>query len=91
VKASRDVKIHYVVYAERETVRNPDPIIENVHFRPDPDRDFLAHLPDSFRRLMIQNGTLNPDGTVNMETARRLGWDKEWEKRARPAPRPTGD
>jgi hypothetical protein len=40
---------------------------------------------------MIQNGTLNPDGTVNMETARRLGWDKEWEKRARPAPRPTGD
>jgi hypothetical protein len=91
VKASRDVKIHYVVYAEREAVRNPDPIIENVHFRPDPDRDFLAHLPDSFRRLMIQNGTLNPDGTVNMETARRLGWDKEWEKRGRPAPRTTGD
>jgi hypothetical protein len=26
-------------------------------------------------------GTYNPDGTVNMETARRLGWDKEWEKR----------
>ena len=88
VRASRDVKIHYVVYAEREAVRNPDPIIENVHFRPDPDRDFLAHLPDTFRQLMIQNGTLKPDGTVNMETARRLGWDKEWEKRGRPAPQP---
>ena len=81
VRASRDVRVHYVVYAEREAVRNPDPIIENVHFRPDPDRDFLAHLPDTFRQLMIQNGTLKPDGTVNMETARRLGWDKEWEKR----------
>ena len=89
VRASRNVKVHYVVFAERAAVRNPDPIIENVHFRPDPDRDLLAHLPDSFRELLIQNGTLNPDGTVNMETARRLGWDKEWEKRARPAPQPT--
>jgi hypothetical protein len=84
VRASRDVKIHYVVYAEREAVRNPDPIIENVHFRSDPDRDILAHLPDTFRQLMIQNGTLKPDGTLNMETARRLGWDKEWEKRSKP-------
>jgi len=89
VQASRNVKVHYVVYAEREAVRNPDPIIENVHFRPDPDRDFLAHLPDTFRQLMIQNGTLNSDGTINMETARRLGWDKDWEKREKPAPQPT--
>jgi hypothetical protein len=91
VQASRNVKIHYVVYAEREAVRNPDPIIDNVHFRPEPDRDFLAHLPDTFRQLMIQNGTLNRDGTVNMETARRLGWDKEWEKRERPAPQPSSE
>jgi hypothetical protein len=79
------------VYAEREAVRNPDPIIENVHFRHDPDRDVLAHLPDTFRQLMIQNGTLKPDGTVNMETARRLGWDKEWEKRGQPGAQRSGD
>jgi hypothetical protein len=91
VRASRDVKVHYVVYAEREAVRNPDPIIENVHFRPDPNRNPLAHLPDTFRRLMIQNGTLNPDGSVNMETARRLGWDKEWEKRGKPFVQPPSD
>ena len=88
VRASRNVKVHYVVYAEREAVRNADPIIENEHFRPDPERDILAHLPDTFRELMIQNGTLNRDGTINMETARRLGWDKEWEKRRQPAPQP---
>ena len=91
VQASRNVKIHYVVYAEREAVRNSDPVIENVHFRPDPERDSLAHLPDTFRQLMIQNGTLNADGSVNMETARRLGWDKEWEKRERPEPQPASD
>jgi hypothetical protein len=76
VQASRNVQIHYVVYAERESIQNPDPIAENVHFRPDPLVDVFAHLPDSYRRLMIQNGTLNPDGTVNVDTARRLGWDK---------------
>jgi hypothetical protein len=86
VQASRNVKIHYVVYAEREAVRNPDPIIENVHFRPDPRHNLLANLPDSFRQLMIRNGTLNPDGTVNMETARRLGWDKDWKSQARSGP-----
>jgi hypothetical protein len=89
VRASRNVKVHYVVFAEREAVRNPDPIIENEHFRPDPDLEFLAYLPGSFRELMIRNGTLNSDGTVNMETARRLGWDKRWEKQSRPAPQPT--
>jgi hypothetical protein len=89
VQASRNVKIHYVVYAERDAMRNPDPIIENVDFRPEPGADLLAHLPDSYRQLMIQNGTLNADGTVNAKTARRLGWDKEWEKRSgRPALRP---
>jgi hypothetical protein len=89
VAASRDVRIHYVVYAERETMRNPEPIMENVDFRPKPGDDLLKHLPEPYRRLMIQNGTLNPDGTVNMETARRLGWDKEWEKRERLAPQPS--
>ena len=86
VAASRDVPIHYVVYAERETMKNPEPIVENVDFRPKPDGDLLRHLPEPYRRLMIQNGTLNADGTVNMETAQRLGWDEEWEKRGRPAP-----
>ena len=81
------MKVHYVVYAEREAMMNPHPIIENVDFRPNPDGDPSGY-PDSYRRLMIQNGTLNPDGTVTMETARRLGWDKEWEKRGRPAPQP---
>jgi hypothetical protein len=88
IQASRNLRIHYVVYAERRAIKNPDPITENLHFRPERDQDVFAHVPDSYRRLLIQNGTLNPDGTVNMETARRLGWDKEWEKRGAPEPRP---
>jgi hypothetical protein len=91
VQASRDVKVSYVVYAERKAVKNPNPIAENEHFRPEPDHDVFKSMPESYRRLLIQNGTLNPDGTLNMETARRLGWDKEWEKRRRPTPQPSED
>jgi hypothetical protein len=90
IEASRNVKVHYVVYAERESFRQSSAIIDNVHFRGESE-DEMRHLPDSYRLRMIRNGTLNPDGTVNMETARRLGWDKEWEKRSRPAPQTDPD
>jgi hypothetical protein len=75
VEASRDVRVAYVVYAERAAVKNPNPIVENVDFRPMGDLNVFRSLPESYRRLLIQNGTLNPDGTVNLETARRLGWE----------------
>jgi hypothetical protein len=84
LQASRDVKVNYVVYAERSAIKNPEPIVENVDFRPGRDQNALAYVPDSYRRLLIQNGTLNSDGSINMETARRLGWDKEWKKRNPP-------
>jgi hypothetical protein len=59
-------------------------------FAPDrPDSKIPAYLSEPQKRLLIQNGTYKPDGTVNMETARRLGWDKEWEKRSRPSPQPS--
>jgi hypothetical protein len=86
VQASRDVTVDYVVYAEREAVKQGNPIAENVHFRPNPRVDIFSNLPDSYRRLMIENGTLNPDGTVNVHTSRRLGWDREWEKLGVPQP-----
>jgi hypothetical protein len=37
---------------------------------------------------LVSNGTYTADGKVNIETARRLGWDKIWEQRSRPAPEP---
>ena len=90
IEASRNVKVHYVVYAERESFRQSSAIIDNVHFQGDSEVE-MRHFPASYRLRMIQNRTLNPDGTVNMETARRLGWDKEWEKRSRPAPQTDPD
>ncbi len=77
VQASRDVKVHYVVYAEREAFRDHQPVAENEHFRPGYEGQgnwHLQNLPASYTRLLVQNGTLRADGTANAETAERAGW-----------------
>jgi hypothetical protein len=80
IEASRDVKIHYVVYAERETFKGHQPIADTDIFRPvfegGTESNFnLRGLPDSFMRRLVSNGTLRPDGSLNMETVRRVGWE----------------
>ena len=37
-----------------------------------------ASLPEELKRRLVANGTYNPDGTVNMSTAERLGWAQKW-------------
>lgn len=73
-EASRDVEASYVVYALRAAFKDSSPIVENTHFIPPSERGFGGALPDPYRLLLIRNGTLNPDGTTNLVTARRLGW-----------------
>ena len=74
IQASRNVKVHYVVYAERASYAGHEPVIENVHFRPDAEGSFGAALPESYRQILVRNKSINPDGTVNADTAKRLGW-----------------
>jgi len=51
-----------------------------------------ARMPEGLsleeKRRLIANGTYNPDGTVNMATAERVGWTRtwqEWEEREKAA------
>ena len=37
-------------------------------------------LASDLKQRLVANGTYNPDGTANLDTARRLGWDKVWER-----------
>ncbi len=53
------------------------------------DAKILLWRTQGQKQMLVSNGTYKADGTVNMETARRLGWDKEWERRGRPAEQPT--
>jgi hypothetical protein len=92
VRGSRDVEFFYTVNGVRKTHKNLTPIGPGTEFVPaSPDTKMPLYLTEGQKQMLISNGTYKPDGTVNMETARRLGWDKEWEKRGRPAPQPTSN
>jgi hypothetical protein len=90
VQASRNVEFSYLVQGVRANFKDVAPVRSAGDFMP---RFSNAKVPlwlsPAQRRVLIQNGTYREDGTVNMETARRLGWDKIWEQRSRPTPQPT--
>jgi hypothetical protein len=91
VRGSRNVEFFYTVNGIRLAYRDAGPIAANekVFVPRSPDERIPESYPAVLRERLISNGTYKPDGTVNMETARRLGWDRDWEKRDRPAPQPT--
>jgi len=92
VKSSRNVEFFYLVNGIRRTHKDLMPIVPGREYMPESsDARMPVYLAEGQKQMLISNGTYRPDGTVNMETARRLGWDKEWEKRGRPAPQPTSD
>lgn len=79
VMSSKDVSFHYHVNGIRHGFRDFDPVTTSSAFAPEkPNAGFPASLTSAEVRSLISNGTYNEDGTVNMETARALGWDKAW-------------
>jgi hypothetical protein len=85
VQSSRNLEFSYLVQGVRRTFADFSPIREsNDRFA---RRGETAHLweglPAETRRRLIANGTYREDGTVNMDTARRLGWDRIWAERER--------
>jgi len=91
VRGSRNVEFFYTVNGIRHAYKDVGPIAENEkQFVPrTPDEPMPAYLPAVLQQRLISNGTYTAEGKVNMETAHRLGWDKIWEQRLRPAPEPT--
>jgi hypothetical protein len=80
VQSSRNVEFFYLVQGVRRTHKHLSPIGEGTEYRPErANATMPAYLTEAQKQLLIQNGTYRPDGTVNMETARRLGWDRIWE------------
>jgi hypothetical protein len=90
VRGSRNVEFFYTVNGVRLAYKDDGPVAANekVFVPRSPDDRMPESYPAVVRERLISNGTYRPDGTVNMETARRLGWDKEWQKQGRPVPQP---
>jgi hypothetical protein len=79
VKASRNVEFFYTVNGVRRGYENFEPIAEKSFFVPRLASSRMpASLSSEAKRKLIANGTYNADGTVNMQTAERLGWTEKW-------------
>jgi hypothetical protein len=90
VQSSRNLEFSYLVQGVRATYKDVSPFGGGGVFMP---RSADAKLPEwlspAQRRILVQNGTYREDGTVNAETARRLGWDRVWGERDEPRAGPT--
>jgi hypothetical protein len=79
VRTSEDVRFHYQVNGVRHGYGGYEPVTASSEFAPEKaDARIPAGLTEAEKRSLISNGTYNPDGTVNVETARALGWDQRW-------------
>lgn len=84
VEATHDVEFFYTVNGVRRAFRDWQPIQTDPEFAPKTPGDRLeSTFTDELRQRLVSNGTYNPDGSVNTETARRLGWSREWAERTR--------
>ena len=80
VQSSRNLEFYYMVNGIRRSQADvPAGIVEGNEFMPRrPMGKIPLYLTDYQKAMLIQNGTYKADGTVNMETAKRNGWDKIW-------------
>jgi len=79
VKASRNVEFFYTVNGVRATFKDHTPIKDGVEFMPrKAEATMPRYLSEGQKQILIRNGTYKADGTVNLETAHRLGWDRAW-------------
>jgi hypothetical protein len=87
VKGSRNVEFFYTVNGVRKTHKHLQPIGPGREYMPErPDAKMPLYLTDGQKAFLVSNGTYKEDGTVNLETARRLGWDEVWAKKGRSEP-----
>jgi len=78
IQGSSDVEFHYLVNGIRAGFERHDTIQSNTAFVPRSAGDGrLGREPDGLQSLLRASGILNPDGSINLETAHRLGWDRQ--------------
>jgi len=78
-----EVEFYYFVNGVRKAFKDWNAIRENALYVPEgPEAQMpLAYSPEQRRRL-IATGIYEDNGSVNGETAGRLGWDRIWEARS---------
>lgn len=82
IQSSKDVTFDYVVNGVRKAFRDFKPITENDDFVPEgPEDSRFFSLPAESQRRLVATGIYLPDGKVNLDKAREMGWDVKWAQR----------
>jgi hypothetical protein len=82
IQSSKDVTFDYVVNGVRKAFQDFQPIAENDDFVPEgPDDNRFFTLPAESQRRLVATGIYTPDGKVNLDKAREMGWDRQWAQR----------
>ncbi|MGA7615745.1 MAG: hypothetical protein WBX15_11270 [Thermoanaerobaculia bacterium] len=82
VKGSKDVEFFYTVNGIRRGYGDFRAVAREDDFVPrSPDDQMLAGYSSEIKQRLIANGTYNADGTVNLNTAERMGWAQAWRDR----------
>jgi hypothetical protein len=81
VRGSRNVEFFYTVNGVRATFKDYQPIQENRAFAAlSEDSGMVGAWSPEQKRRLVANHSFNADGSVNLETAHRLGWDRLWQR-----------
>lgn len=76
VRSNVDVTFHYMVNGIRRGFRDIELVRENFEYRPtERGVPYGNQFPEDLRQILVDNGILNPDFTVNEATAASLGWE----------------
>jgi hypothetical protein len=86
IQASRDIEFFYLVQGVRKAFKEFIPVqeaVEEGYFLPKGPDDRLDNYASNaeHKQRLIQNGTFNEDGSVNLGTAERQGWAQQWRER----------
>ncbi|MHC4942274.1 MAG: FG-GAP-like repeat-containing protein [Planctomycetota bacterium] len=75
VRGDMDVEFDYFVNGVRRGFSEIELIRENRTWVPEfRGKPFGTQYPDALRRILVENGTLNPDFTPNQSAATKMGW-----------------
>jgi hypothetical protein len=92
VRGAGETEFDYLVQGVRRGFGKTEPMRKNRSFVPE-ERGipFGEHYPAELRRILVENGTLNPDFTPNEETAASMGWTLRDPDTKRSTPSRKGD
>ena len=82
IQSSKDVTFDYMVNGVRKAFNDFKSISENEDFVPQgPDDNRFFSYPAESQRRLVATGIYTPDGKVNLDKAREMGWDRLWAQR----------